>query len=179
MPASSGSGTSNTTTVTASESAVPECKVPELRFCEVPGLVYSAEALVGVRPFSGACCSAVRVRFSGLAVRRCVSVFRDLLCGGARLFGGTWLFGGGVGRSLPLAGGRPERALRLLTRCRGRGMRRAGPRERCRGVAMRRQPLLRSRSIAASEGMPTAARSRMWVFALRIAEVSGSPGSIR
>ncbi len=168
MPASSGSGTSNTTTSTASESAVPECKVPELRFCEVPGLVYSAGTLVRVRPFSGACCAAVRVRFPGLAVRRCAAVRRDLV-----IRRGRWPEPA-VGRR-----GRPERALRLLTRCRGRGMRRAGPRERCRGVAMRRQPLLRSRSIAASEGMPTAARSRMWVFALRIAEVSGSPGSIR
>ncbi len=128
----------------------------------------------GACPFSGACCAAVRgcsagrVRFSGLAVRRCAAVRRDLV-----IRRGRWPEPA-VGRR-----GRPERALRLLTRCRGRGMRRAGPRERCRGVAMRRQPLLRSRSIAASEGMPTAARSRMWVFALRIAEVSGSPGSIR
>ncbi len=122
MPASSGSGTSNTTTSTASESAVPECKVPELRFCEVPGLVYSRRGrwsgcgrFPGLAVRRGRGCSAVRVRFSGLAVRRCAAVRRDLV-----IRRGRWPEPAAVGR------GRPERALRLLTRCRGRGMR-SGP----------------------------------------------------
>ena len=174
MPASSGSGTSNTTTSTASESAVcRNAKSRNFAFARFRDSFIRRGRWSGCGRFPGLAvrrgrgCSAVRVRFSGLAVRRCAAVRRDLV-----IRRGRWPEPA-VGR------GRPERALRLLTRCRGRGMRRSGPRERCLGVAMRRQPLLRSRSIAASEGMPTAARSRMWVFALRIAEVSGSPGSIR